>query len=130
MRGAQVGGDNVFVGTHFFGCAVTNFLAVVQHHDAIGDVHHHAHVVFDQDNGGAKLFVYIQDEARHVLLFFHVHTGHGLIEQQDLGLHRQSATQVNPFLQAVGQLTNRCFAVGLNFQEVDNLFDMYFVIVT
>jgi len=97
------------------GRAVADLFAVVQHHHAVADVHHHAHVVLDQHHGGAELVVHIEHEAAHVLLLFHVHAGHRLVEQQHLRLHGQRAAQVDTLLQAVGQLAHRRLAVGLDF---------------
>src|SRR5690349_19074176 len=39
--GAEVGGDHVGVAAHLVGRAVADLLAVVQHHHAVADVHHH-----------------------------------------------------------------------------------------
>jgi hypothetical protein len=68
-------------------------------------------------HGGAKFVVHIQDEAAHVLLFFHVHAGHGFVEQQHLWLQRQGTPQVHTLLQTVGQLAHGGFAVGAGFRE-------------
>ncbi len=38
---------------HLGGRAVGDLDAVVEHHDAVGQIHHHAHVVLDQRDGGA-----------------------------------------------------------------------------
>jgi hypothetical protein len=91
--------------------------------DPIGDVHHHAHVVLDQHDGGAVLVVDLEDEAAHVLLLFHVHAGHRLVEQQQAGLHRQRAAEVDALLQAVGQAADRRLAIGLDLEEVDDPLD-------
>src|SRR5512139_3530279 len=45
---SEVGVDDVRVRAHLVGRAVADLLAVVEHDDAVGDVHHHAHVVLDQ----------------------------------------------------------------------------------
>src|SRR5574343_1446228 len=123
VRGAEVSPDHVFVVAHFIGRAVADLLAVVQHHDAVRDVHHHAHVVLDQHDGGAEFVVHVEDEAAHVLLFFQVHAGHRLVQQQHLRLHGQRAPQIHPLLQTIGQLPHGGLAVGLDFQEVDDAFN-------
>ncbi|MPN11538.1 hypothetical protein SDC9_158841 [bioreactor metagenome] len=79
--------------------------------------------MLNQNNRGAELVVHVQDEAAHVLLLFHVHAGHRLVEQQHLRLHGQRAAQVHALLQTVGQLAHGRFAEGLDFQEVDDVFD-------
>src|SRR5215831_20951538 len=56
--------------------AVGDLAAVVEHHHAVGDVHHHAHVVLDQDQRGAEVVVDVEDETAHVLLFLEVHSRH------------------------------------------------------
>src|SRR3990167_5674536 len=121
---AQIGTDHVFVVAHFVGAAVADLLAVVEHHHAVADVHHHAHVVLDEHDGGAELVVHIEDEAAHVLLFFHVHAGHGLVQQQHLRLHGQAVAQVHALLQAIGQLAHGRLAKRLDFQEVDDVLDV------
>src|SRR5574343_1176638 len=123
VAGAEVRADHVLVGPHLVGGAVADLLAVVQHHHAVGDVHHHAHVVLDQDDGGAELLVDVQDEAAHVLLLLDVHAGHGCVEQQHAGLHRQGAAQVHALLQAVGQAAHRRLAEGLDLEEIDDVLD-------
>src|SRR3990167_5963529 len=119
----EVRADDFFVVAHFVGCAVADLLAVVEHHHAIADVHHHAHVVFDQHDGGAELVVDVQHEAAHVLLLLDVHAGHRLVEQQHLGLHRQRAAQVHALLQAVGQAPHGGLAVSLDLEEIDDVLD-------
>src|SRR5204863_1596179 len=48
MTHSQIGLDHGTVGLDRVGHAVADFLAVVENHDPVGDVHHHAHVVLDQ----------------------------------------------------------------------------------
>src|SRR5574343_1095916 len=123
VAGAEVRADHVLVGPHLVGGAVADLLAVVQHHHAVGDVHHHAHVVLDQDDGGAEFLVDVEDEAAHVLFLLDVHAGHRLVEQQHAGLHGQGAAQVDALLQAVGQAAHRGLAEGLDLEEVDDVLD-------
>src|SRR5574343_1620803 len=123
VAGAEVRADHVLVGPHLVGGAVADLLAVVQHHHAVGDVHHHAHVVLDQDDGGAEFLVDVEDEAAHVLFLLDVHAGHRLVEHQHAGLHGQGAAQVDALLQAVGQAAHRGLAEGLDLEEVDDVLD-------
>src|SRR3990167_2567255 len=119
----QVGVDDVGVLAHLLRRAVTDLAAVVEHDDAVGDVHHHAHVVLDQHDGGAVLVVDVEDEAAHVLLFLDVHAGHRFVQQQQAGLHRQRAAEVDTLLQPVGQAPHRRLAIGLDLEEVDDALD-------
>ncbi len=79
--------------------------------------------MLDQHDGGAELVVHVQDEAAHVLLLLQVHARHRLVQQQHLRLHGQRSAQVHALLQPVGQLPHRRLAVGLDLQEVDDVFD-------
>src|SRR5450830_781428 len=123
MRSAEVGLDHFRIGHHFIGRAVANLLAVIEHHHEIRDVHHHTHVVLDQHDGGAELFVDVEDEAAHVLLLFHVHAGHRFVQQQHAGFGGQRARQLDALLQAVRQAPYRRLADVLDLEEVNYLFD-------
>ena len=81
--------------------------------------------MFDQHDGRAEFIIDVEDVAAHVLLFFDVHAGHWLVEQQQRRIHRQRAAKVDALLQAVRQLADRRFADVLDFQEVDDLFDFH-----
>src|SRR3954462_558330 len=122
VAGSEVGLDHFRIAAHFLRRAVADLLAVIQHHHAVGDVHHHAHVVLDQHHGRAELVVHVQDEAAHVLLLLQVHAGHGLVQQQHLRFHRERAAEVHALLQPVRQLSHGHLAVGLDLQEVDDAF--------
>src|SRR5262245_58951859 len=60
--------------------ALGDLLTVVEHHDALRDIHHHVHVVFDQQHGlprsvqAADLLFHLVDHGR-------VHRGGRLVEQ-------------------------------------------------
>ena len=47
VHGAEVGADHVGIRAHLVRAAVADLPAVVEDDDAVGDVHHHAHVVLD-----------------------------------------------------------------------------------
>src|SRR5437879_9134059 len=53
MGHPEVGVDDGAVGAHGIGNTLGDLAAVVQGHHAVGDVHHHAHVVLDQGDGRA-----------------------------------------------------------------------------
>src|SRR4030095_3555009 len=95
--------DDARVRPHLVRRALGDLLAHVEHGDAIGDVHDHAHVVLDQDDGDAPFLVDVEDEAGHVLLLLVVAAAHGLVEQQDLRVERQGAAELDALLQPVGE---------------------------
>src|SRR2546425_12801775 len=123
VRHPEVGVDDLLVAAHFIRRAVGELAAVVEHHHAVRDIHHHAHVMLDQHDGGAIVVVDVEDEAAHVLLFLEVHAGHGLVEQQDRRLGGERAAQLDAVLQAGGQPPDRRLADMLDLEEVDDLLD-------
>ena len=90
----------------------------------VGDVHHHAHVVLDQKNRRAEVLVHIEDEARHVLFLFDVHSRHRLVEKQQDRLGGERPSELDPFLQAVGKTPDPYLADVLDLEEVDDLLDL------
>src|SRR5436190_387086 len=109
--------DHDLVFPHDLGRAVGDLPAVVQRHDPVGDVHHHAHVVLDEGDRRAELVVDVEDEAGHVLLLFDVHAGHRLVQQEELRLGGQRPRQLHPLLEAVGQPSGGRLADRLDLQE-------------
>ncbi len=103
LRCAEVGADHLGIGAHLLGRAGGDHLAEVEHHHPVGEVHHHAHVVLDQRDGEPPLVAEVEDEAGHVLLLLGVHARHRLVEQEQLGVERQRAAELDALLQAVGE---------------------------
>ena len=60
-------------------------LPEVDRADALGQPHHHMHIVFHQNNRDVQLLVYISQDFRHLLGLFGVHPRHRLIQQQHIG---------------------------------------------
>src|SRR5262247_2933532 len=120
---AEIGLDDARVRAHLVRRALGDLLAHVEHGDAIGDVHDHAHVMLDQDHGDAPFLVDVEDEAGHVLLLLVVAAAHGLVEEQDLRVERQGAAELDALLQPVGERAGRSPAQVLDTQEVDDVLD-------
>mmetsp|Transcript_833 Transcript_833/g.1141 ORF Transcript_833/g.1141 Transcript_833/m.1141 type:complete len:216 (-) Transcript_833:2320-2967(-) len=127
MADPQIGVDHILVVAHLVRGAVTDLFAVVHNNHAVGQVHDHTHVMFDQGDGGAELIVHIQDKAGHVLFFLDVHACHRLIQQQQLWLCCQRTCQFDPFLETIRQTGDRSFADRLDLQEVDDPLDHFAV---
>src|SRR6476660_4389718 len=81
VRLSEIRADHIGIRADLLRRAVADLLAVVEHDDAIRDVHHDPHVVLDQHDRRAELVVDVEDEAAHVLLLLDVHAGHRLVEQ-------------------------------------------------
>src|SRR5262245_32019589 len=61
---AEIRRDDPAIGAHLVGLAFGDLLAHVEDRDPIRDVHDHAHVVLDEDDGAAPFLVHVEDEAR------------------------------------------------------------------
>src|SRR5437870_6151622 len=99
----QIGPDHLGVASNLVGLSLGDLLAHVEDGHAIGDVHHHAHVVLDQDDGRAPLLVDVEDETRHVLLLFLIHAAHRLVEEEDLGIEGERPAQLHTLLEPIGE---------------------------
>ena len=88
---AEVGAPDVCARLDLVRQPLGNLAAEVEHHQAVRQVHDHAHVVLDHDHRHAPLLVEIDDEAGHVLLLLEVHAGHRLVEQDEVGLQGDRA---------------------------------------
>src|SRR5579883_194981 len=121
MRYTEIGVDHRLVAPHLVGRAVGDLAAVVEHDDAVRDVHHHAHVVLDEGDGGAELLVHVEDEAAHILLLLDIHARHRLVEEEEVGLGGERAPELDALLEAVGKPPHRHLADGLDLEKVDDL---------
>src|SRR6185436_4770250 len=107
MGYSEVGIDDFLVASYLVGRAVGDLAAVIEHHNPVGNVHHHAHVVLDEHQRRAEVVVDVEDEAAHVLLFLEVHARHRLVEQHQLRLRGERAPELDALLQAVRQPPDR-----------------------
>src|SRR4029450_2310974 len=115
--------DDARVRPHLVRRALGDLLAHVGEGDAIGDVHDHAHVVLDQDDGDAPFLVDVEDEAGHVLLLLVVTAAHRLVEEQDLRIERQCPAELDALLQPVGERAGRAPPQILDTEEGDDGLD-------
>src|SRR5271168_1492277 len=123
VRHAEIGADHVLIALDFLGRGIGDLAAVIEHDDAIGKIHDDAYIVLDQRDRRAVLLVHVDDEPGHVLLLLEVHAGHRFVEQEEIGLHRQRAAELDAFLQSVRQTPDRNFADGGDLEKVDDLLD-------
>ncbi len=118
---SQVGANNLGVALHRPGCSVCDLSAEVEDHHAIGDIHHQAHVVLDQDHGDAELFLDVEDETGDIFGLLEIHPGGRLVEQENLGVHRQCSSQFDSLLHPVREHADQALAEGLDLQEIDDV---------
>src|SRR5690349_693861 len=88
---AQIGFDHLGVRLDFLGCALSDHHAVVEHADALGEAHHEAGVVFDEEYADIALVADAADEADQLFLLASGETGGGLVEQKETRLSRKGA---------------------------------------
>ena len=98
--------------------------AVVEHRDAVGDAHHQAHVVLDQQHRDAAV-ADLADQLHQVDRLARVHPGGRLVEQQQLRLGGEGPGDLEPPLVAVGevlgQLVRACPVRPTKSQQLDRL---------
>ena len=89
------------------GRAVGDLLAVVEHDDVVGDLHHHAHVVLDEED---RDLVLAADEAEELVEFgrlARVEAGGRLVEAEEQRIGAHGAGDLQPSLGAIGQVGRR-----------------------
>src|SRR5215475_7407898 len=75
----QVGFDDLWAFFHCLRCTFSNFFAQIEDDHAFRNIHHDPHVVLNEHDGGAPLFIHIEDEASHILFLLDIHATHGLV---------------------------------------------------
>src|SRR5688572_31310927 len=71
-----------------------------------------------------SLLVEVDDVARHVLLLLEVHARHRLIEEDEVGLERHGARELDALAQSIGKGARHGLADRLDFEKVDDLLDL------
>ena len=79
-------------------------LAVAHDDDAVGHLRHHAHVVGDEDDGGAGLLLQVAHQLQDLRLDGAVERGGRLVGDQDLGIARHRHRDHDALAHAAGQL--------------------------
>ena len=116
----QIGPDDLRIADHFLRAALGNLLAVIQHDHAVGHGHDRAHHVLDDDDrqpARGEL-----SEQRHGLIDLRrIESGHDLVEQQQLGLRRQSPRHLQPSLIDRREIARRGLFASAEPHEFDRL---------
>src|SRR6266545_1171109 len=92
---SKVGLDDPAVGGDGAWRTLSDLLAERQHHDAVGERHHGAHVVLDEQHGHSAR-VDGADQPDHGVDLGRVEPGHDFIEQQQRRFRRERARQLEP----------------------------------
>ena len=89
------------------GAAVGDLAAVVEHDDVVGDAHHDAHIVLDQQDADLLLVADREQQLAELGQFARVEPGGRLVEAQQARPGAQRAGDFEPALVAVGQRAGR-----------------------
>ena len=103
LRATEIGRENIRVLADLLGRAFRNLLAEVQHRDPLRDLHHQAHVVFDQQHSDSRCI----DAFDHVgqrLRFLRVQARRRLIQQDDAWFRGHRTRHFQQSLLAIRQL--------------------------
>ena len=104
---AQVSLQYLRVALDFLGGALRDGLAEIQDGEALAEIHHHPHLVFDQQDGQGEVVLQLADSPDQVLGFRLVHARGGLIQQKQLGPADQGPGHFDPPLLPVRQVLGR-----------------------
>src|SRR6184192_2792487 len=120
---AEIGLDHLRIGADLGGGAIGDLDAHVEYRHPVRDVHHHTHVVLDEDDGRPPLLVDVEDEARHVLLLLVVAATHRLVEQEHSRVERERPAELDALLEPVGERAGGPAPEVLDLEEVDDVLD-------
>ena len=104
---AEVGGDHLGIVAHVLGRAVRDLAAVLQDDHVVGDLHHHRHVVLDEQDRGAVLGADRAQEGLEIRRLARVEAGRRLVQAQHGGLAAHGARDLEPPLGTVGKIAGR-----------------------
>ena len=99
---AKVGLDDPGIAPDRLRRPLRDLLAVIEHHDALGDVHHHVHVVLDEHDGLARA-VERPDLLLHLVDHRRIDGGGRLVEQDEVGVGHERGGKGEELALAIGQ---------------------------
>ena len=111
MPRLQVRCEHRGIAHHLLGRAARDHFAVVQDADVLGERHHRAHHVLDQEDRGAVLAVEVAEHLDHLVALGGTQPSHHFIEQQQLRPRGERARHLEAL--AVRQRERRCGQVAL-----------------
>ena len=103
----QIGCDHLRVVAHRFRIAIGDLLAVIENDHVVGDLHHHAHVMLDQEDRGA---VFATDELQEIVelgRFTRVEACCRLVEAKKVRIGAHRACDLEAALRAIGKVAGR-----------------------
>ena len=95
MRRSQIRFDDFRISLHGRGMAFGDFLAVIEHHNAVADVHHQPHVMLDEQQRDAVV-ADAPDQLAERNALGGVHPRGRLVQREELGVGGEPAAGMNP----------------------------------
>ena len=102
VRAAEVGLDHGRMNADFAGRPLGDLAAEIEHGEAIAEPHDEVHVVLDQQDGEAAAAQRLQQCGKRGGLG-RIHSGRGLVEQEQLRIRRQRTRDLKPPLVAISK---------------------------
>src|SRR4051812_18431956 len=103
----EIGGDDALVVAYRLGRAVRDLDAVIEHDHVVGDLHHHRHVVLDEEDRDAVLLANGQKQLVQLQAFARVEAGGRLVEAKQRWVRAHGARDLEPALGPIGQVAGR-----------------------
>src|SRR5580658_5592585 len=116
-KGPEVRLDDRRIRADARGRSIRDLLSVVEDDDVIGQIHHDAEVVLDEDERRAESLSGVDHEAAHVPLLVDGHACHRLVEEEELRVSGESSGELDPLLQPVGEATHDIGPVLRDLQQ-------------
>src|SRR5215813_10651953 len=104
---AEIGRDHPGIVANLIRRAVCDLLAMVEHDDVVGNLHHHGHVVLDQKDRGRMLVTDLVQIAAELGALIGIEAGGRLVEAKQHRVRAHGAGDLEPSLAAIGQFAGR-----------------------
>src|SRR3989442_5446574 len=122
-RSAQIRFLDCRIALHLRRSALGDFLAEVEHRDAVGDAHHQLHYVFDEHDGDS-FRAQIDNPLSQLADLLGVHPGRGLVQQQELRPRSERARELQPALLPEGQVGRELVLLVAQGRKLEQLCDL------
>src|SRR6266542_1169057 len=116
---SEVGLDDAAFGRDLAGRARRDLLAEREHDDPMGERHHRAHIVLDQEHGDT-FRVDAGDQSYHCIDLGGIEPGHDLVEQEQRWLGGEGARELEPLAVGQGEPTRSRFRPGAQPYALDH----------
>ena len=123
MRASDVGLNDARIRHDIHRLAAADHRTIVEREHAVTDADDDIHVVLDEQDCHATLIPSIEDEPRHVLLLFLIHSRHRLVENEEMRIGGKRTRELDTFLQPNRNSVDKFITHGFKLKEVDDVLD-------